>query len=293
MDEESNFEIGRKIKEIRKKRGLTLSQLSEETGSDLSTLSRYEKGERIVPISILKKISETTDCNIKWLIGLEDEDMEKSKTVYDPIEANENLYRLETNSVYNIKFITQMFSPFHWTEDFLEFKIKQYIGEKRLISDEVDKFRMIMRQRKKEVTEKMKNKRGFEIIEIISDITLRRFFQHRSHIILPSRIKLQLINNIIGNKNSFGGRHQFIFLDTFVPINIEIIDNASVNVLYYLKYEEIPFKPIFLTFTKPSILKFFTELTAFLSEESKYRSFDKIQQYKKDIEDVIAQEENG
>lgn len=55
--------IWEKLREARKKRGLTLSALAKLTGLNLNTISRIERGRQPSPTS-LKKISEALKLKI-------------------------------------------------------------------------------------------------------------------------------------------------------------------------------------------------------------------------------------
>lgn len=53
--------LGRRIKEIRKKRGFTQEQLAEAVNIDITTLSGIESGRHFPSLVTLEKISDTLD----------------------------------------------------------------------------------------------------------------------------------------------------------------------------------------------------------------------------------------
>ncbi|MCP5007346.1 MAG: response regulator [Planctomycetes bacterium] len=55
-EEELNLKIGRKLREIRKERKLTLKQLAERAGISVSLISQIERAESAASISTLNKI---------------------------------------------------------------------------------------------------------------------------------------------------------------------------------------------------------------------------------------------
>ena len=62
--EEIIFQIGTKIKEIRKKRGLTQAKLAERINVDPKYISRLETGNSTPSIATIAKISETLDVEM-------------------------------------------------------------------------------------------------------------------------------------------------------------------------------------------------------------------------------------
>ena len=63
-----NDEIGKKIRRLRKNRGITLEELSSLIHKSKSTISKYEKGEISIDIETLYDISSALDVFITELI---------------------------------------------------------------------------------------------------------------------------------------------------------------------------------------------------------------------------------
>ena len=59
--------IGKRIAEIRKKRGLTILQVHEMTGLDNSNIGKIEKGKYNVGIDVLHKICEALNVEIEFI----------------------------------------------------------------------------------------------------------------------------------------------------------------------------------------------------------------------------------
>lgn len=59
-----------RIKELRKKRKLTLKQVSEDTNIPISTLSSYEKGDRQPKIDKIISLANYFDVPVSYLTGL-------------------------------------------------------------------------------------------------------------------------------------------------------------------------------------------------------------------------------
>lgn len=77
------MEIGKKIKLLRKERGLTLQDVSQKTGIAQSTLSRIEKGLRTGTVKTHLKICEALGMRISELYV----DLEKPTEEISPIQA--------------------------------------------------------------------------------------------------------------------------------------------------------------------------------------------------------------
>lgn len=60
-----------RIREIRKKHGITMKQLGQELGLGESTISQYETGKRQPDNETLLKISEYFDVTVGYLLGVE------------------------------------------------------------------------------------------------------------------------------------------------------------------------------------------------------------------------------
>lgn len=60
-----------RIKQLRKKKRLTLMNLSKELGLPGSTLSQYENGKRQISIGKSKKIAEYFGVSVGYLLGLD------------------------------------------------------------------------------------------------------------------------------------------------------------------------------------------------------------------------------
>lgn len=59
------IEIGNRVAEIRKQRGLTQAELSEITGLQQVNISKIETGKYNVSIDILNKVCKALECEIK------------------------------------------------------------------------------------------------------------------------------------------------------------------------------------------------------------------------------------
>lgn len=62
-----------RIRKIREKNGITQQQISEYLICDQSLYSKYERGERDVPLEIMIKLSKRYNVSIDYLVGLSDD----------------------------------------------------------------------------------------------------------------------------------------------------------------------------------------------------------------------------
>lgn len=60
-----------RLKQLRKKKKLTLMNLSKELGFPGSTLSQYENGKRQISIGKAKKLAEYFGVSVGYLLGLD------------------------------------------------------------------------------------------------------------------------------------------------------------------------------------------------------------------------------
>lgn len=70
IDTNINEYIGKRIKKIREEKGLKQDYLAEKTGVNRPNISKYETGERAIPLDVLKKISTILDTSTDYLLGL-------------------------------------------------------------------------------------------------------------------------------------------------------------------------------------------------------------------------------
>ena len=83
--------VGKRIKEIREEKGISVIELAEKLGVSRATIYRYENNEIIkFPIGIILPIAEALHVNPAYLLGWSDNpstnsspDMEKALALYE------------------------------------------------------------------------------------------------------------------------------------------------------------------------------------------------------------------
>lgn len=69
-DKELYEAVGKRIREVRKERGMTIAQLAKQIGKSENTVRRYEYGESSrLFVNILQKISIALDVSPLYLMG--------------------------------------------------------------------------------------------------------------------------------------------------------------------------------------------------------------------------------
>lgn len=64
------MDVAKRIKELRKSKGISAETLAERLGTNPTTIYRYEKGEiEKMPLSILEPIAEVLGCSPAYLMG--------------------------------------------------------------------------------------------------------------------------------------------------------------------------------------------------------------------------------
>ena len=101
MDINKNILLGKKIKEIRKKRGLTQDFLAEKVGIDAKHLSRIECGKNSLSLNLLYKICDVLNTDLGVLfdnISLKN----KTKLIADINKILEQSSEDKIRSLYRI-----------------------------------------------------------------------------------------------------------------------------------------------------------------------------------------------
>ncbi|MCT4544536.1 MAG: helix-turn-helix transcriptional regulator [Vallitalea sp.] len=140
MVEKTTF--ANRLKSIRKDKSLTLDELSKIVNLPAQTLNRYELGQRIPKIDVVKKIASNLDIDPLWLIGYGNSTQDSyfllekqlSNLGYEIIYELENGYmilrgpegefELEQN---DDKFLKES------TETYLKFKLQELMSKRRKI----------------------------------------------------------------------------------------------------------------------------------------------------------------
>ena len=63
-------EIGRRLKLVRKDKGLTMSEVYGHTGIAVETLSRYENGRKGMQLSTFLRLCKFYQCSSDYLLSL-------------------------------------------------------------------------------------------------------------------------------------------------------------------------------------------------------------------------------
>lgn len=89
-----------RIREIRKKCGLTLKELAARIGCGESSLSQYETGKRQPDYETLLKISDYFGVSVDYLLGKDEEEQEETRDQ----EMEEYLEQLKNRSEMRMLF---------------------------------------------------------------------------------------------------------------------------------------------------------------------------------------------
>ena len=66
--------LGKRMREARERRGLSLKELAERTGAHISNLSCYETGKRIPSLELFFKIAMVLGVSADYLLGSVEEE---------------------------------------------------------------------------------------------------------------------------------------------------------------------------------------------------------------------------
>ena len=87
--------IGDRLKNLRKENKLTQKDMAEKLGIHPNTISMYEKGNRNIPSTMIKKISDTFNVSTDYLLrGEEKKGKQHSSSLDDTLLNDENYLNL-------------------------------------------------------------------------------------------------------------------------------------------------------------------------------------------------------
>lgn len=96
--------FGDRLKQLRKNKNVTQTQLAEATGLTQSAVYNYEKGRRKIPMSVLEKFANYFELTISELIGVNH--TEKIEDAYIEEIRSYNLSKNEVEELMNyVRFI--------------------------------------------------------------------------------------------------------------------------------------------------------------------------------------------
>ena len=83
-----------RIKQLRKKKGVSQSQLAEAIGVKKNTVSTWERGTRKPDFAALKLLSEYFEISLEYLLGTSDEE----ETRFKPSQEDLDFYALSAKA---------------------------------------------------------------------------------------------------------------------------------------------------------------------------------------------------
>ena len=132
-DEQQKIEFGKRLRELRKRRGLSAEQLGDKIGVARTTVFGYEQGQRIPDMITIKKIAELFNVTVDYLVGTQlkppshnvREVLSRSDLTWDGIPLTEEELKQ-----------TRDFLSWIIREKILEWKEKQRGASNEAVSDE-------------------------------------------------------------------------------------------------------------------------------------------------------------
>lgn len=116
------IEIGKRIKEIRTTRRLTQQKLADETGIDVTLISKYETGKKEIGLDNLKRICEALSTSLDYIIYGKGKPI---KLYADPNSNIENIFPMFISPTEIEELKTEY--------DTLPVVLKQYIDEVEIL----------------------------------------------------------------------------------------------------------------------------------------------------------------
>ena len=84
--------IGDRLKKLRKENKLTQKDMAEKLGIHPNTISMYEKGNRNIPSTMIKKISDTFNVSTDYLLRGEEKNEKQEFSSLDESLLNDENY---------------------------------------------------------------------------------------------------------------------------------------------------------------------------------------------------------
>lgn len=103
---------GNRIRETRKKRGLTIKQVADATGYTIGHISQIERGLKSPSLNALRKIASCLECSEVWLIMGESEDSPVCQSENNAKQKETFLVRKENRIPMKIPEIDVSYSIF-------------------------------------------------------------------------------------------------------------------------------------------------------------------------------------
>lgn len=75
-----------RIRDLRREKGITASQLGEQLGLSRFAISHWENGDAYPPLDVCIKLCEIFDCSMDYLVGLSD--IKKLSEAEESIDSN-------------------------------------------------------------------------------------------------------------------------------------------------------------------------------------------------------------
>ena len=81
------IEIGRRLREARRRRGLSQSEVSQSAGITQASLSNYETGKRELPLSTLMNLASALDVSLGELMAVPEVIVLRDSRLADAVRA--------------------------------------------------------------------------------------------------------------------------------------------------------------------------------------------------------------
>ena len=136
-------QIGRRIRDARKSRGLTLEALARESGFTKSYLSKIENARKVPPIASLARIRRSLDTKVADLLD-ESTPEDHPRRQYSVVRANERQTVIRGQSVFGYDYKSLVHRlPTQHMEPFL-FTFPERVGEEVFFDHEGEEFLFVI-----------------------------------------------------------------------------------------------------------------------------------------------------
>lgn len=102
--------FGKRLKETRTEKRMSLEELASKVGTSKTTLSKYERALREPKITIINSVADVLGVSVDWLIGYEDNESKDISHIYNNLETKrqQKVYSFAENQLKEQNKISEM-----------------------------------------------------------------------------------------------------------------------------------------------------------------------------------------
>lgn len=105
--------IGRRLRQLRKARGITLDVLAQSTGFTKGYLSKIENAKKVPPIASLARISHALNTDLSFFFGPDEEEASSTDDTFCLVRANERKQIIRGGTSFGYDYVALAHKKLH------------------------------------------------------------------------------------------------------------------------------------------------------------------------------------